>query len=222
MYKTKEMTVEPLIVRLRIEEDNRRSKKRISSIAANSTKPNVNPTKANIVEHEQGFKKKKIIKSGSKLGPKGGVSKQNFQEKCFNCNKMGHKLADCRLPKKDKKKEANLVDTIAQEVSNNSLSAVVLKFNLVDSNSKEWWIDIGATRHVCDDRAEFADLILLEMGEKLFMGNSATSEIKGQGTILLKMTSGKEVKLHNVLYVPDIRKNLISGTGSRWCSSPRK
>ena len=82
----------------------------------------------------------------------------------------------------------------------------------MDSKFKEWWIDTGATRHVCCDRAEFADLVPLETGEKLFMGNSATSEIKGQGTILLKMTSGKEVKLHNVLYVPDIRKNLISGT----------
>ena len=44
------------------------------------------------------------------------------------------------------------------------------------------------------------------------MGNSATSEIKGKGTVFLKMTSGKELKLQNVLYVPDIRKNLVSGT----------
>ena len=54
MHKSKEMTVEQLIVRLRIEEDNRRSEKRNSSIAA---KPNVNAAKANIVEHEHGSKK---------------------------------------------------------------------------------------------------------------------------------------------------------------------
>ena len=44
------------------------------------------------------------------------------------------------------------------------------------------------------------------------MGNSATSEVKEKGTVFLKMTSGKELKLTNVLFVPDIRKNLISGT----------
>ena len=42
------------------------------------------------------------------------------------------------------------------------------------------------------------------------MGNSATSEIKGQGKVVLKMTSGKELTLTNVLYVPEIRKNLVS------------
>ena len=48
--------------------------------------------------------------------------------------------------------------------------------------------------------------------EKLFMGNSATSLIKGQGQVNLKMTSGKELTLNNVLYVPEIRKNLLSSS----------
>ncbi|KAH9750232.1 hypothetical protein KPL71_013800 [Citrus sinensis] len=49
-------------------------------------------------------------------------------------------------------------------------------------------------------------------GEKLFMGNSATSEIEGQGKVILKMTSGKELTLNNVFYVPEIQKNLVSGS----------
>ena len=44
------------------------------------------------------------------------------------------------------------------------------------------------------------------------MGNSATSEIEGQGKVILKMTSGKELTLNDVLYVPEIRKNLVSGS----------
>ena len=44
------------------------------------------------------------------------------------------------------------------------------------------------------------------------MGNSATFEIKGQGKVILKMTSGKELTLTNVLYGPKIRKNLVSGS----------
>ena len=52
--------------------------------------------KANVVEHGPKNKKNK------KLGPKGGISKKQtkFQGKCFNCDKMGHKASDCKLPKK--------------------------------------------------------------------------------------------------------------------------
>ena len=44
------------------------------------------------------------------------------------------------------------------------------------------------------------------------MGNSATSKIKGQRKVVLKMTYGKELTLTNVLYVPKIRKNLVFGS----------
>nr|GFB31061.1 uncharacterized protein [Tanacetum cinerariifolium] len=47
--------------------------------------------------------------------------------------------------------------------------------------------------------------------ENLYMGNSATADIKGEGDVVLKMTSEKELKLTNVLYLPKIRKNLVSG-----------
>jgi len=84
--------------------------------------------------------------------------------------------------------------------------------NLVGSNPREWWIDTGATRHVCSDKAIFSSLKASDAGEKLYMGNSATSTIEGEGTMILKMTSGKNLTLNNVLYVYDIYKNLVSGS----------
>ena len=44
------------------------------------------------------------------------------------------------------------------------------------------------------------------------MGNSATSDIEGQDKVVLKMTYGKELTLTNVLYVLEIRKNLMFGS----------
>ena len=44
------------------------------------------------------------------------------------------------------------------------------------------------------------------------MGNFVTSEIKGQGKVILKMTFGKELTLTNVLYELEIYKNLVSGS----------
>ena len=106
--------------------------------------------KANVVEHGQSSKFKKKTNKGFNLGPKGGISKkQKFQGKCFNCDKMGHKAADCRLPKKNKNKEAYVMEEITQEVDDLNLLAVVSEVNLIGSNPKEWWIDTGATRHVC-------------------------------------------------------------------------
>ena len=90
------MSVEDLIDKLCIEEDNISAEKRSS---------NLNAAKANMVEHDKGSKgKKPKPKPWSKLGPKGGVSKMpKFQGKCFNYNKTGHKSLDCRLPKKERK-----------------------------------------------------------------------------------------------------------------------
>jgi hypothetical protein len=52
----------------------------------------------------------------------------------------------------------------------------------------------------------------VEHGEELFMGNSSSSKVEGRGKVILKMTSGKELTLNEVLHVPDIRKNLVSGS----------
>ncbi|GJV11834.1 hypothetical protein Tco_1353375 [Tanacetum coccineum] len=52
----------------------------------------------------------------------------------------------------------------------------------------------------------------VDNGQKLYMGNSVIADIKSEGDVVLKMTSEKELKLTNVLYVLEIHKNLVSGT----------
>lgn len=90
------------------------------------------------------------------------------------------------------------------------LTTMISKVNILDTNSREWWIDIGATCHVCHDKSNFNTYKDVDNGEKLYMGNSTTTNIKGVGDVL-KMTSGKELKLKDVLYVPKLCKNLVSG-----------
>ena len=97
-----------------------------------------------------------------------------------------------------------MVDGITKDVSNIDLTIVISEMNLVGSNPKEWWINIGTTCHVCWDKKIFSTFELTKTGEKVCMGNSVTFEIKGQGNVVLKMTSGNEMTLKNVLYVPKI------------------
>ncbi|KAL2457225.1 CCHC-type domain-containing protein [Abeliophyllum distichum] len=92
-----------------------------------------------------------------------------------------------------------------------NLAVVICEVNLVGSNPREWWIDTGATRHVYSDKEMFSGFEEAN-GEKMYMENSATSEIKGHGKVVLKMTSGKELTLNNVIYVLEIRKNLVSSS----------
>ncbi|XP_060668925.1 uncharacterized protein LOC132800045 [Ziziphus jujuba] len=115
-HKRKEMDMEALIGKFRIEDDNRMSNRRF--IRARM--------KANVVEHGSSSKNKKKPRKNSNVGPKGGISKKaKFQEKCFNCDKMGHTAADCRLSKRKRNIETTMMEHITREVDEIDLSAVV-------------------------------------------------------------------------------------------------
>ncbi|CAM8933821.1 unnamed protein product [Rhodiola kirilowii] len=145
--KQKEMSMEDLVIRLKNEEDNRLSNKRIR----------LPFERADIVEHGGSSKGKKPF---SKLGPKSGAINKKVQPKftgkCFNHDKEGHKAVDCKKLLK-KKKKANVA-----EVEKDLLVAVISQPILVDSNPKEWWMNTGATHHICSDKNAFTELKLTE------------------------------------------------------------
>ncbi|KAL0342471.1 UNVERIFIED_CONTAM: Retrovirus-related Pol polyprotein from transposon TNT 1-94 [Sesamum calycinum] len=196
-HKRKEMGLEDLIVRLRIEEDNRLSEMKSGKLQIEA--------KANLMEQNgnTSIKRKRVDYKAKK-----GRAKM-IKGNCYNCGKPNHMAKDCRLPKKNQA-HVSEVRSVPIDLGELNLSAVVFEANLVD-NPREWWIDTGATRHICSDKEMFSTYTPIN-GRKLFMGNSATSNIVGIGNVVLKMTSGKELTLIDVLHVPDIRKNLVSGS----------
>ena len=100
------------------------------------------------------------------------------------------------------------MEKISENASNITFYAEV---NLV-GNTKEWWVDSEATRHICSDKKMFSSYEAINDGEQLFMGNSFTSKVEGKGKVILKMNPRKELTLNDVLHVPNIRKNLVSGS----------
>ncbi|KAA0042920.1 pol polyprotein [Cucumis melo var. makuwa] len=204
-HKRKEIKLEELVVRLGIEENNRKAEKCIID-------SRIDP-KANIVENRpHSNKKRKFFGEGSNKKPR---FTKKLNDKCFNCNKMGHQSKDYHKPKNFQKKHVQAhiteVDEVSDGVVDIDLCAVISECNMV-GNSKEWWVDTGATRHICANKNMFTSYVSVSNGEQLFMGNSFTSKVKAQGKVILKMTSRKELTLNNVLHVPDIRKNLVSGS----------
>ncbi|GFY87314.1 hypothetical protein Acr_05g0009530 [Actinidia rufa] len=103
--------------------------------------------KANVVEHggTSNSKKRKHTDQGSKQGPKGGGNKKaKFQGKCFKCDKIGHRAAECRSKPKDeyankKPAQANMneVEDLSDGISDMHLSVVVSEVNMINPNPKE-------------------------------------------------------------------------------------
>ncbi|PHT99431.1 hypothetical protein BC332_31626 [Capsicum chinense] len=143
-HKRKEITVKYLIVQLRIEEDNKAAERR--------SKRNSITNGAHIVEDDQNnSKKRKKVEHGS------NQPKKKFKGKCFNCGKIGNKSTDCRAPKKGKKKDqANMIESNKEC---DDLCAMFSECNLV-GNPREWWMDYGATLHVCAKKELFLSFAL--------------------------------------------------------------
>ena len=83
-----------------------------------------------------------------------------------------------------------------------NLSVVISEVNLVGGNTKKWWVDTGATRHICSEKKMFSIYNSVGNGGKIFMGNSSTSKIEGIGKVVLKVTTGRFLILKDVLYMP--------------------
>ena len=49
-----------------------------------------------------------------------------------------------------------------------------------------------------------------ETNEEVTIGDDSAHPVKGVGTCTIKLESGMEIQLKDVLYVPEIKRNLIS------------
>nr|GEX78789.1 zinc finger, CCHC-type [Tanacetum cinerariifolium] len=95
------------------------------------------------------------------------------------------------------------VESVARLVTSKGIAVVV--------DAVTWWIDSGATTHVCKDRCWFKTYEPVEDGSVLYMGDDHFAYVHGKGSVSLEFSSGKTITLFNVLYVPKLRKSLVSG-----------
>ncbi|KAK6158565.1 hypothetical protein DH2020_005879 [Rehmannia glutinosa] len=156
-HKRKEMGFEDLIVRLRIEEDNRKSEVKSSKSGMEA--------KTNLTESSTS---KKCKHSGKNKG-----KAKKFKGNCYNCGKPNHMVKYCRHPKKGNQggnQQTNVTEdkSVPIDMSELDLTVVVFEANMMD-NLREWWIDTGATRHICADKEMFSSYILIN-GRKTSWG----------------------------------------------------
>ncbi|KAL0312905.1 UNVERIFIED_CONTAM: Retrovirus-related Pol polyprotein from transposon TNT 1-94 [Sesamum radiatum] len=197
---------------MRTEETNRLKDKLLSN-------PSSISLKANLVESSSSNKdmfQTKGKKGGQQKSFKGSDGKiQKNKVTCYCCGKAGHKAYQC-YQRKDKQKpnhkqNAQTTPQVNFPETEEVVAAVVVEANLVE-NKTDSILDTGASKHFCSNKELFQEFKKATDGECVYMGNSAIAGVWGKGKVLLKLTSGKTVALQDVLYVPSLRRNLISGS----------
>ncbi|GJY62494.1 zinc finger, CCHC-type containing protein [Tanacetum coccineum] len=144
---------------------------------------------------------------------------------CWKCEKPGHLKKNCKAgnvgniangsgTKGSKDGSSNPLK--GQDMFNKSPQIYYVTYVseafFVQDDDVAWWVDSGATVHVCKDRCWFKTYESLNDGSILHMGNESTALVHGRGCVDLKFSSGKVVSLLNVLHVSNIRKNLVSSS----------
>eukprot|EP00253_Pinus_taeda_P002410 PITA_02410 len=73
-----------------------------------------------------------------------------------------------------------------------------------------WLIDSGASSHFTGYKEALSNLIEKDTNLEIILGDNATYPVKGVGNVTLQLNQGNTVHLQEVLYVLDLKKNLVS------------
>jgi hypothetical protein len=76
--------------------------------------------------------------------------------------------------------------------------------------SDVWYIDSVVSNHMIGHKHYFNNLNERELGFKILLGDDYAYQPKGTRTVKFERESGKPLYLSNVLYVPGLKKNLVS------------
>lgn len=144
---------------------------------------------------------------------------------CYYCKSGGHFIKQCRKwiadgrPTKAEQNQKQAMLSSTESNSKNKDEALVAEMMLVDSGAftvendqDAWYIDNGATSHVTNRRDAFRTFELKD-GIEIRTANGESARATGSGTIDIEtLVNGKWIPktLTNVLYVPQIAKNLFS------------
>ena len=80
---------------------------------------------------------------------------------------------------------------------------------------ESWILDSGASRHMTSKKNWYSSWKPLQEPINVIVGNDARIPTKGLGNISFLASTGEKKQLTDVLYVPKIKKNLLSIAGSQ-------
>ena len=73
-----------------------------------------------------------------------------------------------------------------------------------------WYVDSVVSHHIIEARELFSSLIELESGIHVDLDDDSKNAVKGKGPVLFQLNLGGPFDAQDVLYVPGLKKNLLS------------
>ena len=79
--------------------------------------------------------------------------------------------------------------------------------------STSWLVDSGASRHMTGNRGALTSYKKKKFTTQVELGDDSTYKIEGVGSTSLQLDSGTVLHIDDILYVPGLKKNLLSVAG---------
>lgn len=139
---------------------------------------------------------------------------KEFTGKCYNCDEEGHMIRDCPKQKNNKKNKTKNAKEIKSKRGESDFGFIAEVF-MVNSVEDSWLGDSGANCHMTHDKSSFEPFEEVIDHPGIGTANQVAVPVKGRGTVRVKSFANDKWWtgiLHEVLYVPDLRKNLFSLT----------
>lgn len=150
------------------------------------------------------FKRDKLFSKTDKIDEaKSSNGSSSRSRKCWTCNSTEHLARKCpqrsnssSLDQKSKNGNALLASGLASSTSN---------------KSGDWYIDTGASMHVCNDLNSLTDAHKIDTQELTGLnGTKMRANIAGKVIFTPIGTAYRTVTISNVLYIPGAAANLLS------------
>ena len=76
-------------------------------------------------------------------------------------------------------------------------------------DASAWFKDSGASAHMSCNREQYHEYHEKYDDTHIYLGDKKSHEVQGYGVISVNLRDGQLKWIHNVMYVPGIKKNLI-------------
>ena len=150
----------------------------------------------------------------------------NSEVTCYNCNQRGHMQAQCRLPRRGLQQGRGYARgrsrnrggrTRQPQPQINITEALIVECGPIEINNavldEEFVVDSGTTHHMVNNLKWMTDYRPFEESREVKLGGSRALSAQGVGVAqVTTIINGKSttLKLSEALYVPKLRRNLIS------------
>ncbi|KAM1646190.1 hypothetical protein ACFXTN_007251 [Malus domestica] len=122
---------------------------------------------------------------------------------CHTCKQYGHYANECSYKNGEHVNMAESNGNAGEELT------VLLAHHDISSQQDVWYLDSGASNHMCGKKEFFAELKDGPYGS-VSLGDSSKLPVEGKGKIKIIQKDGKEEYISDTYYIPGMKSNILS------------